>query len=751
MGRKKKIIKTLVENFPVKLPDFKVKRVIYSLSQITDWGLLQQNIPATWKVTKGQGINVFVIDTGLAVHPDLGTNSILGKNCIPYEDAYDHNGHQSHCTGIICARNNFEGMVGVAPEARVVAVKALDGSGSGDLESITNALQFCLDAAQGKFTCKPDLISMSLGAPVEFGDHAYNIIKELYKLNIPIICAAGNSGDRGVDYPGKYPETIAIAAYDKNGNIANFSAKGPEVDFAAPGVDVYSTWTNNSYAKISGTCIKKGSKVFTTRGPVNIEEITTNDKVYSLNEETLQVSINNVLENKTNGIQNIHEIRTTHSIIHATDNHPFLVAENNNLVWKQLKDIECNDKIAVIKQIPECSTDVIDEINRALEYKHKELSCMLKLSNNMPEQPIKVSKEMCQFIGAFLGDGYIHTNRRCITGLTGLGLCIFYGYKQQNKHLPTAYKELFDKSFGIEIDITKDEKQLFIYSEYIANIFKELDLFKTTYTKRIPDWMFRLPDEYKMALLSGIIDSDGWIGSNGCFGVELCNYDLICDIKMLINMLGVKAVNVGYKCVNTKFKQNSESYFIYSSQIKRIEQYLTFYDLAYKKHLTSKCECKDKNVKYMDTFRKAINDTDISLESVTDIIDLQETDEVFDLTIENNHNFIVDGVVVHNSMACPFIAGVTALLLSKHKLQELETGINDCQTVEQIREHFKKYCIDRGAVGKDNAWGFGIIDVPKLIEAEATSEEIPPVETPPPTNKTLLERILDLIRKIVKK
>lgn len=161
---------------------------------------------------------------------------------------YLANGHfvsNTHCAGIIAAQNNETGMVGVAPKAKVIAVKALDDNGSGSFTTIAKALEYAIKI-------KPSVISMSLGSPT-CTKRIENAIKKLYDMNIPIICAAGNSGSAGVDYPGKYTETIAIAAYDEKGKIANFSAIGEEVDFAAPGVGIYSTYLNNQYSILSGT------------------------------------------------------------------------------------------------------------------------------------------------------------------------------------------------------------------------------------------------------------------------------------------------------------------------------------------------------------------------------------------------------------------------------------------------------------------------------------------------------------------
>ena len=87
------------------------------------------------------------------------------------------------------------------------------------------------------------------------------------------------------------------------------------------------------------------------------------------------------------------------------------------------------------------------------------------------------------------------------------------------------------------------------------------------------------------------------------------------------------------------------------------------------------------------------------------------------------------------SIECPFITGVICLMLAKHKKQEAETGKNDCKTIAEIREHLLKYTKDKGEVGKDNSWGYGVIDVEKLIggdepPVEEPVEEEPPVEEP---------------------
>lgn len=168
---------------------------------------------------------------------------------IENDHTYIANGHfvsNTHCIGIIAARDNDIGMVGVAPKCNVISVKVLGADGSGDYEGIRNALRYAIKI-------QPHVISMSLGA-YEYDSELHKLVKKLYSMNIPIIAAAGNDGtDNAVNYPGKFPETICVTAFDKNGNPADFNSTGKEADFSAPGVDIYSTWLKNKYASLSGT------------------------------------------------------------------------------------------------------------------------------------------------------------------------------------------------------------------------------------------------------------------------------------------------------------------------------------------------------------------------------------------------------------------------------------------------------------------------------------------------------------------
>lgn len=236
-----------------KLPDVKVIQIFTSLSQSMDWGLQQMGIPEIWKTDQGEGQTCLVIDTGMPNHPDLNEN-IIKELCVDFtgEGLEDLNGHSTFVCSIIAAKNDENGVVGYAPKAKIITAKVLDSTGSGSGINVEAALLYALEISD-----KISVVNMSLGSPRPQSSKMQTIIQELVKRGIVVVCAAGNeqNGKTGqtICYPAKYPEVIAVAAYDKNGNIARFSSWGAEVDFSFPGVDNIGCGLDGTYVKMSGT------------------------------------------------------------------------------------------------------------------------------------------------------------------------------------------------------------------------------------------------------------------------------------------------------------------------------------------------------------------------------------------------------------------------------------------------------------------------------------------------------------------
>jgi len=229
---------------PPKRPEFALPAGVDAAE--VPWGINRVNAASAWAVTKGDGVKVAVIDTGIDCdHPDLKANCAGGYNALDSKKPWkDDNEHGTHVAGTIAGVLDGKGVVGVAPKARLYAVKVLDKDGAGGLSSIIKGLIWCGNN-------KIDVANMSLGAPMGtiFMRAA---LKYATVRGVAVFAAAGNDGG-SVNYPGAYPEAITVSALGPDEKIADFSSRGNQVAFIAPGVGVKSSVPKGGYDSFSGT------------------------------------------------------------------------------------------------------------------------------------------------------------------------------------------------------------------------------------------------------------------------------------------------------------------------------------------------------------------------------------------------------------------------------------------------------------------------------------------------------------------
>lgn len=204
------------------------------------WGLHRVGVERAWNTTCGRGIRVAVIDTGVACETygeftqlsDLKTtNCVAGWDFVnDDEHANDDQGHGSHVAGTIAqSTNNGIGVAGIAHCATIIPVKVLDYRGSGSLVDVAEGIRFAAD--QGAH-----VINLSLGGGGRNRVMAEAIAYARSKGTV-VICAAGNNG-RYVESPANEEGAFAVSAVGEGDTIAQFSSRGPEVDIAAPGVNI---------------------------------------------------------------------------------------------------------------------------------------------------------------------------------------------------------------------------------------------------------------------------------------------------------------------------------------------------------------------------------------------------------------------------------------------------------------------------------------------------------------------------------
>ncbi|MDP4552465.1 S8 family peptidase [Alkalihalobacillus macyae] len=246
----------------VKLIPFVVNAVVNQADAIPD-GVEMIQAPAVWDASqKGKGRVIAIVDTGCQIdHPELQSRIIDGRNFTKDfggdKDQYDdNNGHGTHVAGTIAGVGGENGVVGVAPDSKLLIVKVLNEAGSGSYQSIIEGIRYATDW-KGPDGERVNVISMSLGGPSDLPE-LHEVIKDAINQNISVVCAAGNEGDAREDtpefaYPGAYNEVIEVGAASFQRTLAPFSNTNNEIDLVAPGVNILSTYPGGKYAVLSGT------------------------------------------------------------------------------------------------------------------------------------------------------------------------------------------------------------------------------------------------------------------------------------------------------------------------------------------------------------------------------------------------------------------------------------------------------------------------------------------------------------------
>ena len=276
----------VVKGLAIKIPNEKVLEqlknnpsVVYigkdrKISTFIDTHIDNQVIPQSVDRVDGESLNninsnfvdadIAILDTGIDLdHADL--NVFHERSFIPGTiNADDDHGHGTHLAGVAAAKDNSFGVVGIAPGARLWAIKVLESSGTGEISTLIKGLDYINQKPN-----QVDVAVLSLGCECESG--ALDIaIHNSIKAGITIVVAAGNEGkDARTFTPANNPEVITVSAiadtdgkcggkglaspYGADDMLASFSNYGDVVDISAPGVDIYSTFKSNSYTKLTGT------------------------------------------------------------------------------------------------------------------------------------------------------------------------------------------------------------------------------------------------------------------------------------------------------------------------------------------------------------------------------------------------------------------------------------------------------------------------------------------------------------------
>ncbi|WP_030770451.1 type VII secretion-associated serine protease mycosin [Streptomyces sp. NRRL F-2664] len=231
------------------------------------WGLLALRAEEAWGTTRGDGVTVAVLDTGVdASHPDLSGQVLAGTDLIgmgagPGDRAWAR--HGTAMASIIAGHGHGpsrgQGVLGIAPQARILPVRVIleegDPGRAKARESKGGALA---EGIRWATDHGADVINLSLGDDSDSAHHEAGedeAVQYALSKGVVVVASAGNGGESGdrVSYPAAYPGVIAVTAVDRRGRKAKFSTRNWYATVSAPGVDVVIADPDRSYYEGWGT------------------------------------------------------------------------------------------------------------------------------------------------------------------------------------------------------------------------------------------------------------------------------------------------------------------------------------------------------------------------------------------------------------------------------------------------------------------------------------------------------------------
>ena len=406
----------------------------------------------------------------------------------------------------------------------------------------------------------------------------------------------------------------------------------------------------------SGGCLTRQARINTPEAIKSIADIEVGDGVYALNERgTLEEK--SVLAKVNNGEKPAYEIHVAGRTLEATENHPFLILNRTERVvdpktgrkwfleWKQLKDVKENDLMALAVDLP----------GKGQPFKLPRYKPYISNRIPLPSPPRKTTQDLMWLMGIWLGDGSISWPG---PGSQKRTTChIHFSLPPGSKpEVRVEAKRLLFKIFGYRVP--QGAKSSFpVNSKAIGQWMEDIGFHGNSHTKRIPEWVWGLPRNQKLALLGGLLDSNGFLERQGrTFKIELCNKSLVEDIQSLAISCGLYS--------NGRVVERTREASLLSGKNRYIHA-----GTSYSCRVTgATADIKSRNPKAVKILKQAkaekrtikkyvATTTQRFLSMTTEHLGFAPLKskkyigkkEVFDIQVDGLANFVANGIISHNS------------------------------------------------------------------------------------------------------
>lgn len=368
-------------------------------------------------------------------------------------------------------------------------------------------------------------------------------------------------------------------------------------------------------------CLALSAEVLTEDGLKKITEVKKGDMVYAFDMNTRRLVLKECSGVFDNGRKQVFELTTLHHNIKATGNHPFLTVQRNgrgketNLAWKTLEKLKVGDSVITLKNADGGRPFHFRRVETAKKGDYK----VNKL--NEVKLPAESSTDLMEFFGIFVGDGWTRLERGEI------GFALPEGKPGRDRLLM-----LQERVFGLKPRL--DKNYVYYNSVNLAKFIDSLGFNLPAKEKTVPDWVFTLPAEQKEAFIRGLMLSDGYRNGNSSRIVS-ASFGLLKRTRLLLQTMSYRVGKVH------KQKKLKGTHCVYRKLLKDCEYgYICF------------SERSDWNIeRYPSQYRYQnflIGNESFETERVVSIKPVG-VEPTLDLRVEGEHNFIADGIVVHNT------------------------------------------------------------------------------------------------------
>ena len=367
-------------------------------------------------------------------------------------------------------------------------------------------------------------------------------------------------------------------------------------------------------------CLTENAKIYTNpKGFMSIKDLKAGDWIYTTDLNSLKAIKSKVRAVVDQGIKPVFKVITTnYREIEATGNHPFLVLRKNlsiglqTIQWERLENLKEGDWIAIVNELPD------DGRSYQINFSYDK-----KFLKHKPIIPTQTSEEFMWILGLYLGDG-------CMDRSAGsVARRIYFAVPPKDrarKKLERLLKTVFNVKYapkGISLTIN---------STVLSKLFLDLGFAGTAKTKKIPNWVFNLPRNQKLAFIEGYFDADGYLRRTmkkdgkqyGQIVFASANKNLLEDLKLLMISVGIDPLKI-----STYVKERK----LYK---ERLKEYTSHY-------LSMNIRGNLERIRDKKEF-----DSTIRFVRVRSIEPIGKS-RVYDIEVDKTANFIANGVVVHNS------------------------------------------------------------------------------------------------------